>query len=429
MYQYIKNLLSILSISLLFVACSQKEIQKSIFENSKDEDLILLSQEANDNAFNKEKNLEEYLKKFFSPWKQNKLSYSKEDAMWGLSYKNRKVYLENHRLATKEWFNKIIENTNFDKYNLEVKKAITLKNTNLRVLPTNSPLFYNPKLPGEGFPFDYNQNSLLKINTPLIVSHLSKDKAWAYVESFLAGGWVNIDNIAFVDENFIKEFSNSNYYISVKEKFPFYTQSFRDYAKLGTIFPKKYDKFIIASKNDNLEAFITYIDLKKEEVEALPLQYNYINRVRILKEFLNEAYGWGGLLNNRDCSSFTQDYFSVFGKHLNRNSKAQTTNGKYIDISNLSLKEKKEFIKNNAIAFSTLIYLKGHIMLYIGNKDDEPLVAHNIWSIKLKDKEEKEFRHIIIGKMLITTLEPAKEEEGFTEDSNILKRVLGIVIL
>ena len=46
----------------------------------------------------------------------------------------------------------------------------------------------------------------------------------------------------------------------------------------------------------------------------------------------------------------------------------------------------------------------------------------------LKDKEDKEFRYII-GKTAITTLEPAKDQEGFTQDSNILKKVLGITIL
>ena len=40
--------------------------------------------------------------------------------------------------------------------------------------------------------FDYNQNSLLKINTPLIVSHLSRDRAWAYIESHFVGGWFDI---------------------------------------------------------------------------------------------------------------------------------------------------------------------------------------------------------------------------------------------
>ncbi|MBL3518934.1 SH3 domain-containing protein [Arcobacter lanthieri] len=428
MTNYFKNIIIILAVSFLFIACNTKEaVQPTIIEAKQDE-ILQLSNLVDDNIFNQELNTNEFFIKFFKPWKQTKLSYPKNEAMWGLSYKNKKVYLENHNLATKEWFDKHIENTNFEQYNQEVKKAITLKNTNVRVIPTNSPMFYNPQLPGEGFPFDYNQNSLLKINTPIIVSHLSKDQAWAYIESHFVGGWVEINNIAFVDENFMQEFEKANFFISVKEKFPIYDNIFREYIKVGTIFPKKDNLFIIAKADDKQNAVISHISLDENQVEQMPLKYTSENRTKILKEFLNEPYGWGGLLNNRDCSSFTQDYFSVFGKYLHRNSKAQTINGKYLDISNLTLEEKKEFIKQNGIPFSTLVYLKGHIMLYIGIKNNEPLVVHNIWSVRMKDKDNKEFRHII-GKAIITTLEPAKEIEGFIEDSNILKRVLGITIL
>lgn len=428
MLKNIKLLSFTLFISLFLAACSTKDVKpKSEFPIIKN-DLSTLSSSADDNFINQEKATIEFLTKYFNPWNSSKLSYPKNEAMWGISYKNKKIYLENHQLATKEWFDKLINNTNFDEYNLNVKKAITLKNTNVRVMPTNSPFFYNPKLPGEGFPFDYNQNSLLKINTPLIVSHLSLDRAWAYVESHFVGGWVDINNIAFVDENFIKEFKTSNYFISTKEKFPIYDPIFREYVKLGSIFPKKDNKFIIAKNDEYQNAKILYIDLNPDEVTKMPLKNSSENRIKILETLLDEPYGWGGLLNNRDCSSFTQDYFSVFGKYLHRNSKAQTTNGKYFDMSNLNLDEKKEFIRKNGVPFSTLVYLKGHIMLYIGQKDKEPLVAHNVWSIRLKDKNNQEFRHII-GKASLTTLEPGIELEGFTKDSNILNKVLGITIL
>lgn len=193
-------------------------------------------------------------------------------------------------------------------------------------------------------------------------------------------------------------------------------------------FQKKDESYIVAKKDDSLNAKIAYINIEDMYVEQMPLAYTYENRTKILKEFIDEPYGWAGLLNNRDCSSFTQDYFSVFGKYLHRNSKAQTTNGKYYDISQLNLDEKKEFIRKNGVPFSTLVYLKGHIMLYMGIENNEPLVVHNVWSVKLKDKDNKEFRYII-GKTAITTLEPAKEQEGFTQDSNILNKVLGITIL
>jgi hypothetical protein len=97
-------------------------------------------------------------------------------------------------------------------------------------------------------------------------------------------------------------------------------------------------------------------------------------------------------------------------------------------MSNLSNDEKKEFVKKNGVPFSTLVYLKGHIMLYIGIKGNEPLVMHNMWSVRLKDETGKKYRYII-GKATITTLEPGKEMKDYDEDNNILKRVEGIIIL
>ena len=420
-----KQILLILVITLLFSACSVKEPELSQARNS---DIEVLATTANDNSFNSTEVSKDFFNKYFKPWNSTKVSFPKLEAMWGQSYKNKKVYLENHQLATASWFDKQIENSNFNDYNILVKKAITLKNVNIRVLPTNSPMFYDPTQPGEGFPFDYNQNSSLKINTPIIVSHLSKDRAWAYIESSTVGGWVEIGTIAYVDNDFIQEFKTSNYFVSIKEKFPIYDPIFREYVKVATIFPKKNNKYIIAKRDNNQNAYISYIDLNNDEVESMPLTFNSENRIKIAKQLIDEPYGWGGLLNNRDCSSFTQDYFATFGKFLHRNSKAQLSNGKYLDMSNLTNNEKKEFMKNNGVPFSTLVYLKGHIMLYIGIKENEPLVLHNMWSVRLKDSNGRKYRHII-GKATVTTLEPGKGIKDFDEDTNILNKIQGIVVL
>lgn len=418
----LKTLYLIIISLFLFTACSQKE--PLLLD---EHDLEKNTAYANDNFMDQNKQTQEFFNKYFKPWDLQEVSYSKIEAMWGLSYKFKKIYLENHTTATSSWFDKQIKNANFDEYNTLKIKAITLKNINVRVLPTNSVMFYNPNEPGEGFPFDYNQNSLLKINTPIIVSHLSKDKAWAYIQSYSVGGWVEINSIAFVDENFISQFKTNNYYVAIKEKFPIYDPIFREYVKVSTIFPKYADRFIIAKADENQNAKITYIVLNNE-VEKMPLAFNTENRIKISKEFLDEPYGWGGLLNNRDCSSFTQDFFRPFGKFLERNSKAQTKNGNYFDISDLSNDEKKEYIRKNGVPFSTLVYLKGHIMLYIGTKDNEPLVMHNMWSVRLKDKWGKKYRHIV-GKTTITTLEPGNDLKDFDKDNSILKKIQGIVIL
>ncbi|MDZ7819484.1 MAG: SH3 domain-containing protein [Aliarcobacter sp.] len=188
------QLLIFLATTLLFTACSVKEPAIVIPKTS---DITELAKTANDNFIDQEKATKDFFKKYFKPWNSSKVSYPKIEAMWGHSYKYKKIYLENHQLATSEWFDKQIDNSNFDEYNTLTKKAITLKNTNVRVLPTNSVMFYDPTKPGEGFPFDYNQNSLIKLNTPIMVSHLSKDRAWAYIESSTVGGWIEIGSIAF----------------------------------------------------------------------------------------------------------------------------------------------------------------------------------------------------------------------------------------
>jgi len=242
------------------------------------------------------------------------------------------------------------------------------------------------------------------------------------------GGWVKIQDIAFVNEQFIEEFKTNSYFVAVKEKFALYDNIFRDYIKVGTIFPKKDKKYLIARSDYNQNAIISYINIKENEVDSLPIKYNVQNRIKIAKELMNEPYGWGGLLNNRDCSSFTKDFFTPFGKYLSRNSKAQTKNGKYLDMSKLSKEQKKQFLMKKGVPFSTLVYLKGHIMLYVGVKDNEPLVMHNMWSVRLKDEKGRKYRHII-GKASITTLEPGSELKDFDEANNIINKILGIVIL
>lgn len=426
MYNYLKYLCFVLVVAFFTAACTPKTLViKEVVTRT---DISALCQQADNEIWDQGQVASRFLQRYFKPWEQEKLSYTKSEAMWGVSYKNRKIYLENYLPVTAKWFDNVIDNANFDAYNLETRKAITIKNTDVKILPTTSPFFYNPQKPGEGFPFDYNQNSRLKINTPLTVSHFSKDKAWLYVESFFVGGWVSIDSVAFVDEQFMDSFKTSDYFVSIKEKFSLYDPYFRDYIKIGTIFPKSVDGFLIAQRDDNFNAKVISVNIADENVTRFPMGDNAENRAKILIELLDEPYGWGGLLNNRDCSSFTQDYFMTFGRFIPRNSKAQASAGAYHDLSLLTLAEKKDYIKDNAIPFATLVYLKGHVMLYIGLQDSEPLVAHNLWSIRLKDKNNQEFRYII-GKAVVTTLEPGIELEGFDSDSNLLGKVAGITIL
>ena len=414
-------------ISFLFIGCSQKNLEiRDIREISQQPDNYIKNIE----SFNKDLQREfdnDFNIKYFQPWDLDKITYSKKEAIWGFSYSKRNVYGENLRLISKEWFDKEIKNSNFIKYNTLNKKAITINNTNLRVFPTNKPIFYNPKKAGEGFPFDYNQNSALKINSPIFISHFSKDKAWVFVQSSFALGWVSVNDIAFVDDNFIKNFKIDSYAINIKDNLAIYqNKNFRTYIKLGTLFPKKDDKFLIANVNQkNREAYISFIDFNKNIVNK-PLEFNNKNISKILNELIGELYGWGGLLNNRDCSATTRDIFAPFGIYIQRNSSAQAKDGFYIPLDKYSIDKKIDLILEKGIPFQTLLYLKGHIMLYIGKYNNKPLVFHNTWGIKTIDFFGNYGRKII-GKTVITTLEAGKEIDGFYEKSSLINRIKGMV--
>jgi len=415
--------------SLLFTSCSSKHLDNDV------NDLKIYKQEASEYTSSLpyfDKNIQiklnkEFDERYFKPWHKDRFKEELKDVTWQFKYKNDKIFGDNNRLLPKKWFEKQIDNSNFERYNTFLRKAITVKNSNLRLFPTNSKMFYDPSIAGEGFPFDYNQNAGIKINSPIFISHFSKDRAWAYVLSSFAKGWIQVNDIAYVDEKIINFFENQNYYIAIKDNFPIYKNGvFVEYVKLGTLFPIKNKKAITVGRYGNNQGYIRIIDIPNIYIAKKPIDFNRENISNIINNLLAEPYGWGEALNHRDCSALTKDYFAPFGINLKRNSYGQTLDHKYYDLSKFTNKEKKRFILDNGIPFLTLAYLKGHIMIYIGQKNNEPLFFHNVWGVKTKSLFGKDGRKVV-GKAVITSLNMGEEVNGFDEKRSLASRLLGIV--
>ena len=440
-FKYIYYLL----VPLVFISCSTKEIKKvtpivlddeinydikdikTISQNPVDyQQNIKLLERNKQSIFNKK-----FDKRYFKPWSLKNISISKKESTWAFLYQYKKMYGQNYRLIKKELFQHWIDNSNFKKFNSVKQNAITIKNSNLRVFPTNKPMFLDPNIAGEGFPFDYNQNSAIKINQPIFISHFSKDKAWVFVESNFTMGWISINDIAYVDKVIVEIYKKYDYYIAIEDNFAIYKKNiFKEYIKLGTVFPKsKNGKYLVVNRGENLNGYISTVKIKEKYITKKPLDFTPKNAAKIASKLINEPYGWGGLFNTRDCSSMTKDFFSVFGIYLERNSSGQIINGKYISFKNKTNKQKKELIVKLGKPFMSLIYLKGHIMLYIGAKDNEPIIFHDTWGIKTIQKNGKAGRHII-GKTVITSLEPGKEiVKRYDPLNSLLNKAQGIVIL
>lgn len=87
--------------------------------------------------------------------------------------------------------------------------------------------------------------------------------------------------------------------------------------------------------------------------------------------------------------------------------------------------EKIKIIKEKGVPFATLLYMKGHIMIYIGTFNDEVTIFHSFWSIKTLNRGR-----FIVGGSFITSLAPGIELEEFDhKNGTLLDKLLSMRVI
>ncbi|ASQ30298.1 lipoprotein, NlpC/P60 family (SH3 domains) [Campylobacter avium LMG 24591] len=410
--------------ALFFISCSSKVENL----NSKYADLKF-KQDINSLVFFDEKisqSASSYKAKFFTPWhsKLSKKSYKQKDIFWSfaLYLSDRKYYFFNKQEISKSYFKKLIDNANVKDFLSLKKKAIITKTSNLKNLPSKTAILLNPFKEGEGLPFDYSLDSVLNIGSPVLISHFTKDKEFAFVLAESGFGFVEARNLELFTEQRAKTYEKLNFITPIKERFPVLSldNNFAFELRVGAIYP------YYAFENGHYIGKIGDLKYKipSYAVSAFPLSLNDKNLKMQLKELFARPYGWGGYDFERDCSLFIRDLFASFGFYLPRNSYAQSLALKRFDISKLSNLQKQDFIKKYAKPYTTLLYLRGHIMLYAGVLKGENVALHSIWGIRTKDD-----KRLLVGKSALTTLDVGKESSEVDEKDLILSRLSAISFL
>jgi cell wall-associated NlpC family hydrolase len=364
--------------------------------------------------------------KYFRPWSLTKLDIPKKDFGWEIRFVTKSpIYRAKGSIIRPSIYNQWITNANYENVDSKKYKAITIRRTNVRALPTSSAYYRDPKKTGEGFPFDYNQNSALHINIPLYISHFSKDKKWAFVRASYSFGWIKTADLALVSSDFIKKFKNGNYAMVIKDNLRLYKNN-KDVSliKIGALFPiSKDQRYLIASRDGKGRAHIEKVSVEKPSfIAKKPLPFTAKNVGMLAKEFYGEPYGWGGSYECRDCSATTRDFLGVFGIFLRRNSSKQALDGKKIGIAGLPKSKKKKKIIKDAQPFRSLLYVPGHIVLYLGEYKGEPVIMHTYWGIRKKDRTK-----LITGRTIISSTEPGKELADTREQSKLINTLQTIV--
>lgn len=385
---------------------------------------LLISKEESQN-FHKR-----YQKEFFRVWHQKK--FNKNSVKYFQSILNlspaRRTFAENLLVWTPKNWETLQKNARLSEEFFFARNAIIVENTSLRIVPSNKPLFYNPKIPGDAYPFDMFQNSAVALGTPIKVYHISADHQWYYVETSLVSGWVENKTVAFVNDSFMKKWETSLKYAGITtDLLPMRWMNVYTIGRLGSTFPIMLDHtyhyvILVPFKKSNGKAGIATMPISKKDAILKPLRFTQKNVAAVAEQLMGNPYGWGGMYGNRDCSSTLQDIFALFDIPLPRNSMAQGNFGEVISLKDMSDEEKEHIILTQGIPFQTLIYLPGHIGLYVGQYENKAVIFHNLWGVKLQNDGR-----FIIGKAVITSLYAGMELSDVK--SSIMERVQSMNIL
>lgn len=380
-----------------------------------------------------------FLNNFFGPWNRDKSRYNAHEVFWGLErYAHREIYAENNLPLPPGWMKEMEQKSDTAGYPSLHLPAITVVHTAMRVLPTHRPVFYDPSRAGEGFPFDYMQNTLVPAGTPILITHVSSDQKWALAETEFAAGWIRWNEAALVDHDFIHSYQTDSLAGFTSDNISIIDEhgNFLVSGRVGMSIPlTSYDRengistAIMPVRNARGYAESVQIKVSQSNLLPMPFHPDEGNFSAILNAMMGQAYGWGGLYDNRDCSALIKDVFSGFGIFLPRNSRAQAESGKIIHLQGLSASEKDNIIRTQGKPWLSILYMPGHVMLYIGQDPNTGQTAayHSIWGLRTR-QGLGEIGRWIIGRTVITSLEPGKEMSSLIRPQGLLSERITKVI-
>lgn len=261
--------------------------------------------------------------------------------------------------------------------------GVVVRRANLRALPTNDGLFDSPS----DRKFDVLQETAVDPSEPLLILHTSASGAFHYVQTRNYRGWMAAIDIAQTDRApWLRYAAPQSFLVVTANRFALAANGERILFQMGAklpllgkadgdhavLVPKRTPQGALAETTMRLPAALP--DLHEG---FLPYTRNQILRQAF--RFLHDPYGWGGLEDSVDCSSFIADIYRTVGVELPRNADTQElTAGVHTPLWGLSEREKLQ--KLQSLRPGDALFFSGHTMLYLGETNGTPFILHALGS-------------------------------------------------
>ncbi len=307
---------------------------------------------------------------------------------------------KNGQLVTNKDYQRYI--TNLNKQNIlennKVSYGLVVKRSSLRTFPTADKVYKQ----GQDYDLDRFQETALFPADVVAILHQSKDKNWFLVQSYNYVAWLPVKAVAIGTKAIIKQYKSSQNYIIVTgnkvftnfvpDKVEISQLQLDMGVKLPLAKPSEYGNqvygqnpyasYVVKLPNRNKYGKLKFslaLIARNQDVHTNYLPLTYKNIIKQAFKFLGERYGWGHDYNGRDCTGFIGEIYKSFGLIMPRNTSQQGKSpyGYNQFFSKQATKAKKQLALQK-LAVGDLIYIPGHVMMFLGYEQGKPYVIHDV---------------------------------------------------
>ncbi len=307
----------------------------------------------------------------------------------------------------------------------EVRWGLVVKRSVLRKFPTLDRVFNK----GMDTDLDRFQESGIFPGEAVAILHESADQKWYLIQNYNYLAWLPKEAVALGDKAVVAEFIQASEFLLVTGSKVYTAYNPENLAvsqiqlDMGVRLPlmsranlpnqlygqNPYSSYVVKLPVRNAQGQLSFslamIGMSQDVSRYyLPLtQQNIVNQAF---KFLGERYGWGHDYNGRDCTGFVGEVYKSFGFVMPRNS-GQQGQGKYgqnIRFTKQTPREEK-LAAIGRLAIGDLIYIPGHVMMYLGDDKGEPYVIHDVKGLAYLNAKGELYRGTLNG-VSITPLLP-----------------------
>jgi len=290
-------------------------------------------------------------------------------------YISRIYWGYNRQKVNQLFWDMLIKEIDIHTFPNTVYNGIISVSTDVRVMPTELPIY-----PAENsYMVDHFQLSQISFNTPVKVLHTAQSRKWLLIVSGQVFGWVKSAEVAKIRESDQAIWlSQENWAVMLDDTYPVTCGGNWYFStRIGQVFPVSSDGILIHKKMSSGYAKMLTCHVPTTICQEFPCRIDHDVWFALIQKFLFQPYGWGDVYGLRDCSRLIVDLYACFGIWLPRLSFDQANLATVVTIP-VQVDHRKDWIVKYCRPGESILYMPGHVVLYMGEVDGEAIILQTI---------------------------------------------------